>query len=387
MNSVPFWLAVDAAHTFAALDLDSGSLDTLARRRLSRLLFDSARNNSFYGRRLQDAGIEWADPILWVDPYSALSALPPVSKSELRQAGPRALTGGQVNPDWRPSSASGSAGEPFKVYYEPRARARLEYVVKLRARRACGLGPTHRVAILDTAARLKGPGTQWNPHWSRISALQPASAVADALVSFAPQVIYGQPSALMEAAHALQRRGSPLQLSMIFACGSLLQGPRTALTAAFDAPVYDIYVKPETKELAWRCPQGGMHVNSDVVRLEVLDDSGRSLPPGEEGNLVVTVLVNHAMPLLRYVTGNRGALLAGRCTCGRSTPLLDIVSDRVADLLALRGEQPTSPYVVTTVLERVEGVPGYTVSQLGPTRLRELTDLDHDERSGEPTHV
>ncbi|HET6837092.1 MAG TPA: hypothetical protein VFH24_03555, partial [Gemmatimonadales bacterium] len=206
--------------------------------------------------------------------------------------------------------------------------------------------------------------------WCRISVLQPSAAVADALVAFAPDVIYGLPSALLEAGRALQQRGTRLQPSMLFTSGELLNGSRAALTATFDAPVYDIYGTSETKEIAWQCPHGGMHLNSDVVRLEVLDEAGRAVPAGVEGNLVATLLVNRAMPLVRYLTGDRGALLSDHCTCGRSSALLGVVSGRSADMLVLAGGQRISPYALTCALERVEGVLRYQVSQLAPARLR-----------------
>ncbi len=372
MTGVPFWLAVDAASTFAALDLDAESVDALARRRLGRLLFHSAWNNAFYKERLQDAGIEWADSILARDPYRALAALAPVSKLELRQAGSRALAGGRVDPRWRSSASSGSTGEPFRVYDEPRARAALKYAVKLRARRACGVGPTDRVAVLDAVP----PGTAASRleramGCGRISVLQPASAVAAALLAFQPDVIYGLPSALHEAARALQAGGDRLHLTAVFTSGELLDGSaRERLAAAFEAPIYDIYGTSETKEIAWECPQGGMHLNHDVVRLEVLDDSGQSLPVGMEGNLVATLLVNRAMPLFRYLTGDRGALLSGTCPCGRSSPLLGVVTGRAADVLVLRGGQRISPYALTCALERIGGVLRYQVSQLDPARVR-----------------
>jgi phenylacetate-CoA ligase len=157
---------------------------------------------------------------------------------------------------------------------------------------------------------------------------------------------------------------------MLFTGGELLNGSRAALAGAFEAPVYDIYGTSETKEIAWECPHGGMHLNADVVRLEVLDDSGRSQPEGEEGNLVVTLLVNRAMPLLRYLTGDRGALLSRSCTCGRSSPLLGVMSGRSADVLLLRGGQRISPYALTCALERVSGVLRYQVRQLDPARVR-----------------
>ena len=79
-----------------------------------------------------------------------------------------------------------------------------------------------------------------------------------------------------------------------------------------------------------------MHVNADVIRLEVLDDDGRPLPVGVEGNLVATSLVNHAMPLLRYRVGDRGSLLP-HCLRLRpfAFPLLGVVTGRAADVLVL----------------------------------------------------
>ncbi|HWN19988.1 MAG TPA: AMP-binding protein [Gemmatimonadales bacterium] len=372
MTKAPFWLTVDAARTFAALDLDAESVDALARRRLGRLLSSLAWNNAFYGRRFQEVGIEWADPILQLDPYRALAALPPVSKQELRQAGPQVLAGGRVDPRWHSSASSGSTGEPFRVYYEPRAWATLKYAVKLRARRACGVGPTDRVAILDAIPRgTAASRLEQAIGCERISVLQSASSVAAALLAFQPDVIYGLPSALDEAARALEARGDRLQPTAVFTSGELLDGSvRERLAGAFRAPIYDIYGTSETKEIAWECPRGGMHLNNDVVRLEVLDDAGRSLPAGQEGNLVATLLVNRAMPLLRYLTGDRGALLSGTCACGRSSPLLGVLTGRTADMLVLRGGQRISPYALTCALERVGGVLRYQVSQLDPARVR-----------------
>lgn len=363
-----FWAAVDAATTFRALDLDARSLDALARRRLSRLLQHAARNNGFYAQRLREAGIEWADPVLQRDPYRALAALSPVSKHELRHAGTAALDGGKVARGWRSSTSSGSTGEPFRLYYEPRAWAMLKHLVKLRARKACGVRATDRVAILDAIVPRRPSRFG---RCGRISVLQPAPAVASALTSFAPDILYGLPSALLEAARVLERRGDLAGIYAVFTSGELLdRAAREALTAAFDAPVYDVYGTSETKEIAWECPEGGMHVNADVVRLEVLDESGQALAPGVEGDLVATLLVNRAMPLLRYRTGDRGTLAAETCTCGRSSPLLGVVTGRAADVLVLRGGHRISPYALTCALERIDGVIRFQVSQLGPGRVR-----------------
>ncbi|HEX6433176.1 MAG TPA: hypothetical protein VFZ87_03005, partial [Gemmatimonadales bacterium] len=279
-GSLAFWLAVDSRSTFGALRRDAASVQELARARLSALLFHVARNNEFYGRRLQAAGIEWADPILQRDPYAALAAMPPVSKQALRQGGNRVLDGGALRPEWYSSSSSGSTGEPFRVYYEPRAWARLKYLVWLRARHACGVRPGDRVALLDAIPPAPGiPALHWASRWARISILQPAPAVAAALDAFAPDVVYGLPSALVDAGQLLQQQGRQLPVKAVFTSGEVIHSlARLQLANAFQAPIYDIYGTSETKEIAWQCAAGNMHLNADVVHLEAVDDNGLALP-------------------------------------------------------------------------------------------------------------
>ncbi len=371
IKALNFWLAADALPTLAALRAHPEAIQEQARLRLSRLLFHVARNNPFYKTRLQSAGLEWADPILQRDPYLALAALPPVSKLELRRAGTRVFDGGEVDPDWFSSTSSGSTGEPFRVWYEPRAWARLKYLVKLRARIACGIDPGDRVALLDAIKPEPLSSLLWARRWARISVLQPAASVAAALETFAPDVLYGLPSALLEAGRLLQQQGIRLPVRMVFTSGELLQPLiRQNLSQVFGAPVFDVYGTSETKEIAWQCPEGEMHVNADVVHLETVDDSGRSLPPNLEGDLVATLLVNRAMPLLRYRTGDRGVLRPGRCSCGCPMPLLGVVTGRTADILIMRDGHRISPYALTSAIERIPGVLRYQVSQLDQARVR-----------------
>jgi phenylacetate-CoA ligase len=340
-----------------------------ARRRLAGLL-RIAGATAFYRERLRAAGIDANHPSVALMPYAALAALAPVAKAELRAAGNAALLGGAVRPEWRWSQSSGSTGEPFRVYYDPCAWARLKYLVKLRARHACGVQPWDRVALLD-AIPPSATATSLAGRCLRISVLQSAAAVAEALATFAPAAVYGLPSSLLEATAALGRRGPGLGVRAVFTSGELLtRAVREKLAIGFGARVFDVYGTSETKEIAWECPQGGMHVNADVVHLEVLDDDDRPAGPGVEGNLVATLLVNHAMPLVRYRTGDRGSVHHARCACGRVTPLLGMVTGRAADSLVFAGGRRISPYALTCALEEVDGILRYQVTQLDPTRVR-----------------
>jgi phenylacetate-CoA ligase len=336
----------------------------------------TASATGFYRRRLDAAGVGGDDLMLESSPEQVLQALAPAGKAELREAGGEVLLGGKVRPEWRSSSSSGSTGEPFRVYYDARAWATLKILVKLRARRACGTQPADRVALLDAvppskAQRVAGARVR------RISILQPAAAVAAELAAFGPDTVYGLPSALLEAAEELRARGVALRVRRVFTSGELLRpAVRQAIAEAFGARVFDVYGSSETKEIAWECRTGGMHVNADVVRLEVLDDESRPLPDGVEGNLVATLLVNRAMPLLRYRIGDRGSLLTERCDCGLSFPLLGVVTGRRADVMVLAGGRRISAYALTCAMEQVREVLRYQVTQLDPARLRVRAILD-----------
>ena len=93
---------------------------------------------------------------------------------------------------------------------------------------------------------------------------------------------------------------------------------RKFIEKAFGAEVFDIYGCTEIKEIAWECEKHeGYHINEDDVYVEILHGESPA-KPGEVGDIVLTDLRNKAMPLIRYRIGDRGLLIAGNCSCGRT---------------------------------------------------------------------
>jgi phenylacetate-CoA ligase len=370
-SAVAFWLAADAAPVMGVPLLGPDTLRELARRRLARLLRSAARTG-FYQARLREAGLAPTSLLLDRDPAAVLAAMMPVGKAELREAGDALFPGACRRAGWLSSASSGSTGEPFRVYYDARAWATLKYLVKLRARRRCGLEVGHRVALLDPVPPVDAsPDGGAAGRVAKISVLQPAAAVAAQLIAFRPHVVYGLPSAIREVGRVLQEGGARLRVPLVFTSGELLHpGARAAISHAFQARVFDVYGSSETKEIAWECPAGRMHVNADAVWVEIVDEAGHPVSDGVEGQIVATSLLNHAMPLLRYRVGDRGSLLPGRCDCGLTFPLLGVVTGREAEMLELKGGRRISPYALTCALERVGQMLHYQVTQLDPARVR-----------------
>lgn len=71
----------------------------------------------------------------------------------------------------------------------------------------------------------------------------------------------------------------------------------------------------------------GMHLRENHIIPEIIDDSGKVLPDGGYGELVITTVGADAMPLIRYRTGDYTRILPP-CKCGGVTKRLDMVSRR-----------------------------------------------------------
>jgi len=82
---------------------------------------------------------------------------------------------------------------------------------------------------------------------------------------------------------------------------------------------------------AVECPaHDGFHVRELDVLVEIVDISGSAvLPPGREGEVVITTLGREAMPLVRYRTGDVACLLPGPCACGSPLGRLGQVRGRI----------------------------------------------------------
>ncbi|MDB4912342.1 MAG: coenzyme synthetase [Gemmatimonadetes bacterium] len=370
--AVAYWLARDAHATACALDLERDALRALAMRRMRALLVDAQRA-PFHALRMRAAGLTRPGALRDMELPHAMQSLAPVSKSELREAGDEALRDGRASASWFSSRSSGSAGEPFRVFYDARAWSMLKYLVKARSRRAGGLKWTDRVAILDAipqADELRSP-LERAGRLRRISVFRTPAAIAEMLATYEPAAIYALPSALLEIARAMESGAPRVRTSRIFTSGELLTGSaRQAIVAAFGGDLRDVYGTSETKEIAWECEAGSRHVNSDVVHVEILDEQDAPVPAGTEGEIVVTLLVSRAMPLVRYRTGDRGSLLSVTCSCGRAAPLLGVVSGREADTIHLPDGTTRSPYLLTMALERVAGLAQYQIVQAERDLLR-----------------
>ncbi len=112
-------------------------------------------------------------------------------------------------------------------------------------------------------------------------------------------------------------------------------GERRKVEEVFGTPTFNRYGCQEFCNIGEECDRHqGMHINADGLYVEVVDESGNPVQPGEVGEIVVTGFDNMAMPFIRYRLGDMGVLAKAPCSCGRGLPLLSDVVGRSLDMIA-----------------------------------------------------
>ncbi|WP_420129905.1 AMP-binding protein [Longimicrobium sp.] len=139
------------------------------------------------------------------------------------------------------------------------------------------------------------------------------------LDALAPEVYTGDPLSLAELA-ALPLSTKPRAL--LSTSMALQPGLRARLQARFGCPVLDLYSLNESGPVAvYDDDEGGHVLLQHRMYVEVLDDAGRPVPPGERGEVTLTGGFNPYLPLLRYRTGDHAAL---RVAPGREPVLVGL---------------------------------------------------------------
>ena len=127
----------------------------------------------------------------------------------------------------------------------------------------------------------------------------------------------------------------------------------------------------------------GSHIQEDHFLPEIIDPAtGEALPPGSEGELVLTPLTKEALPLLRYRTGDISSLNLDRCVCGRTTARMSRIRGRYDDMLIIRGVNLYPSEVERVLLSVAEVAPHYQLIVERSGSLDEVQLLCEPARDG-----
>ena len=265
-----------------------------------------------------------------------LRHFPEVSKTDLR-ANPASFHSDRIDQSKvRVKRTSGSTGVPLTIHLDEPA-AQWKAACTLRADEWSGYRLGQRVAKVWGNPEYRRDGLRGrvrNAVLDRAVYLDTRNVTDDRVERFArslrryrPGLVFGHAHSLYLLALKLRKRNvDDVRPNGVIATAMPLHGfQRTAIEAAFGVPVTDRYGCEEVSLIASQCEQhNGFHVAAESVLTEA----------GPGGHLLITDLVNLAMPLIRYRVGDV-VTPGGECACGRGLPTLGGVTGRDADYVLL----------------------------------------------------
>jgi phenylacetate-CoA ligase len=146
--------------------------------------------------------------------------------------------------------------------------------------------------------------------------------------------------------------------------GASVPNVRRRIEEAWGARAFDHTGATEVGAWGFDCLEEdhAIHLNEREFIFEVLDpDGGREVPDGERGELVITNLGRHGMPVLRYRTGDLVVRVSDPCGCGRAFARIDGgVLGRADDMLIVRGVN-LYPSAIDDAVRSCSGIVEYEV--------------------------
>jgi phenylacetate-CoA ligase len=162
---------------------------------------------------------------------------------------------------------------------------------------------------------------------------------------FRSTVLATSPSFALHIAETMEHLGAACQHVQLrvglFGPEAITSGVRQQLEERLRIQAYMVYGVNEMVEpgVAGECQaKKGLHLAEDHFFPEIIDPhTCQPLPPGQEGELVISTLTNEGYPFIRFRTGDITTLNYGACACGRTCARMAPPLRRSDDLLVVRG--------------------------------------------------
>ena len=249
-----------------------------------------------------------------------------------------------------PWHTSGTTGKPLTVYYSREAMQKMWAFVEL-YRNAAGVTKNDRRGqftgkMIVPPRQSESTKTFWRRDLANHALLLSTVHLlpgnlpfyAAALEHFQPVYLSGYPSSMYVLAQYYRQSGrhAPQLKAALTSAETLLEHQRRAIEEAFKTRVFDQYGQAEMQSFWYECEAGRMHAHPLAGITEILRPDGTPAALGEMGEVVLTGLVNYAMPLVRYRVGDTARFATESCSCGRGMPVIEEIGGRLDDFVYTR---------------------------------------------------
>jgi phenylacetate-CoA ligase len=180
---------------------------------------------------------------------------------------------------------------------------------------------------------------------------------AQEFIDYRPTMIKCFPNSLNIFADFVRREGIRLPPVKTISCTgeNLYPHQKQLFRETFGGEVFEKYATKECGVIASECGEhSGMHVFAEGVFVEILDEYGKPVHPGQSGRVIVTDLFNYGFPMIRYEIGDRAVARDNRrCGCGDPLPMIDRLIGRDRDILVDGDGNPKPGYLFVDAISKL----------------------------------
>lgn len=322
--------------------LSADQLAALQEERLRALLRHAYEHTPFYRERFEKCGVV-ENGRIHLDRFREI---PLLDKHDLRTRSEALQSDDLHERTWRYNTSGGSTGEPVQFiqdheYWEWSAAIKQHFNKWTDYRagqpRVRLWGSERDLMVGDET--LKTKLSRWVRNERCLNAFRMGTSqmrqFVDTINEVEPVQIIAYVESIYDLAQFIERKELSVHFptAILATAGTLYDHVRDTLQRVFRAPVFNRYGSREVGDVACECDaHEGLHVSAPTHYVEILRSDGTPAEPGEVGEIVITLLTNHTMPLVRYRIGDVGAWASSECSCGRFWPLLEEVTGRVSDI-------------------------------------------------------
>ena len=272
--------------------------------------------NNFYGKKLKEAGVSS------IQSAEDFENLPFSEKNDLRNAYPLGLMTAPEEKIVRIHSSSGTTGLPVIIPYTAKDVDDWAIMFK-RCYEMAGMTNMDRIQITPGYG-LWTAGIGFQAGAEKLGAMVVPMGPGNTdkqlqmMMDMNTTVLGSTSSYALLLAEEIEKRGIKDKIHLkkgIIGSERWGEKMRNRIKRELGIEIYDIY---------------GLTEIIDPV-------TGKVLPDGELGEIVITTLVKEGAPLIRYRTHDLSRIIPGECPCGSKFPRLDTIMGRTDDMMKIKG--------------------------------------------------
>lgn len=298
--------------------------------------------DNFYGKKLKEAGVTS------LNSAEDFEKLPFSEKKDLRDAYPLGLMTAPEDKIVRIHSSSGTTGTPVIIPYT--AKDVDDWAIQFkRCYEMAGITPMDRIQVTPGYG-LWTAGIGFQNGAEKLGAMVIPMGPGNTdkqlqmMMDMKSTVLCSTSSYSLLLAEEIEKRSIKDKICLkkgVIGSERWSDKMRENISSKLGIELYDIYGLTEIygPGIGISCKENcGMHYWDDYIYIEIIDPvTGKNLPDGETGEIVITTLVKEGAPLIRYRTHDLSRIIPGDCKCGSKFPRIDTIMGRTDDMMKIKG--------------------------------------------------